>query len=423
MYKQDLEFCFKKANPESIIQEHNYENNQLLAQDKLKLLKQKFEQGELRCLETNNNDFDLIKSIANEIKAKYKKLLIFGIGGSSLGAQTICGTKFYQYSLDHSIDINFIDNIHYINFIEYLKTINFEETACLIVSKSGQTIETLTQMVTALNFFYSKGYNLNENVFFITEDNNNPINNFARKIKARNLIHNKDIGGRFSCFSNVALLPAAVMDFDIKTFCMAANNVLSNLFNQANNNPVIDGTAILLSVEDAGIQSNVILPYLQRLYYLPFWYAQLTAESLGKNKNGLLPIKALGSIDQHSLLQYFLEGKQDLFFNFITINTKNQGSIINDEILNFKGYEYLKGNTIGDINYAQQEATIESFKQKHKLFRRFNINNFSEESLGALMMHFMLETILIGYARDINPFDQPAVEFGKQISKSMLEKK
>ena len=422
-YTQHFVSCFKEDNEKLLISKQDYQKNIELVSTQLEILKTNYQDGQLSCLNTNLNDFDIIDNVAKEISSKYKKLLIFGIGGSSLGAQTLCGTKFYQYSLKHNIEIKFIDNIHYINFIEYLNTIEFEDTMCLIISKSGKTIETLTQMVVALNYFKDQGHDLKQNVIFITEDTDNPIHNFAKEIGARNLIHNPNIGGRFSCFSNVALLPAAVIDCNIREFCAGADLVLKSLLSEGSEHDVVKGASLLLAAEDSGIKSNVMIPYLQRLYYLPFWYAQLTAESLGKNGSGLLPIKALGSIDQHSLLQYFLEGGQDLFFNFITINTQNQGSKIHDSILNFQGYEYLKGTTIGDVSYAQQEATIQSFIKKGKMLRRFNIDEFNDYALGGLMMHFMLETILMGYVRGINPFDQPAVEFGKKISKEILESK
>jgi len=420
-YKQEFVSCFQEDNPKLLIKKTNFLRNIDKVLEQKHQLENNFDSGNLACLDTNLNDFDKIFQAVNDIKGKYKKLLIFGIGGSSLGAQTLCGTRFYQYSLNQDIEIKFIDNIHYINFIEYLKLVDFENTMFLIVSKSGQTIETLTQMVVALNYFADQGYDISQNVIFITEDTDNPINNFAKKIKAKNLIHNPKIGGRYSCFSNVALLPAAISGFDIREFCDGADFVLNRFLEADSENDVVQGAALLLSTEDAGIKSNVIIPYLQRLYYLPFWYAQLTAESLGKNNTGMLPIKALGSIDQHSLLQYFLEGGQDLFFNFLTIDTRNQGSDIQDNLLNFAGYEYLKGSTIGDVSYAQQEATIKSFIAKNKMLRRFNLDEFSDYALGALMMHFVLETIIMGYVRDINPFDQPAVEFGKKISKDILK--
>jgi glucose-6-phosphate isomerase len=420
-YTQDFTSCFKDSNDKLLITKQDYNKNIELVSAQINKLSFDYNNGDLDCLNTDLNDFDQIEAIAEEIRSNYDRLLVFGIGGSSLGAQTLCGTQFYQYSLNHNIDIKFIDNIHYINFVEYLKIVDFKKTMCLIVSKSGQTIETLTQMVVALNYFKDQGHNLKENVIFITEDTDNPINNFAKEIGARNLIHNPNIGGRYSCFSNVALLPAAVINCNIREFCKGASHVLNKLISENDSSEVVKGAALLLAVEDSGIKSNVMMPYLQRLYYFPFWYAQLTAESLGKNNSGLLPIKALGSIDQHSLLQYFLEGGQDLFFNFLTINTQNQGSKIQDDILNFKGYEYLRNTSIGDVSFAQQEATIQSFVAKNKMLRRFDINEFSDYTLGGIMMHFMLETILMGYTRNINPFDQPAVEFGKKISKEILE--
>ena len=183
---------------------------------------------------------------------------------------------------------------------------------------------------------------------------------------------------------------------------------------------IAKGVYFLQNCQKNGLNIQVSMPYLSRLYHFNYWYNQLLAESIGKNGLGITPLKALGSVDQHSVLQLFLDGPNDKFFTFLTGNNQNKGNeiIVPDYLEN--DLKYLSNNKLGDVIYANQEATIKTIKNKNHPIRRFNFDNLNEAGFGEIMMHFMLETIFYAKILKINPFDQPAVEEGKIFAKEIL---
>jgi len=370
----------------------------------------------------DDSQIKISQETAKEIASKYKKLIIYGIGGSSLGGQTLCGTRFYQYIKNQDTEIVFIDNIHYHNFNIFLEEINYQDTAFLTISKSGGTIETLSQILVTLDFFDGdiQQYGA-DNFYFVAETTKNPITQIANNLKRPIIPHHNKIGGRYSCFTPVAMIPAELTGINLNDYIAGGKAMVSDFLNNAENSLVFEGAAIMLAADKKGYPNHVFIPYLQRLYQMIYWYAQLFAESLGKNGKGMTPIKALGSVDQHSQLQLFLDGPKNKFFTFITQSTSSLGNKINiaDGVENI---DYLKGNTLGDVINANQEATIASLCEQGCPVRRIHFHEFDDRSLGEILMFFMLETILLGYAMDIDPFDQPAVEIGKTKAKKMLSR-
>lgn len=361
--------------------------------------------------------------ISDEIRSKYKNLIICGMGGSSLGAKTLCGNNFYDAHHHKSQNkIYFIDNIHYHNLCEFLKILDFDKTAFLFISKSGRTIETICQTLFITNYYQNKlKHNESENLYFLTEnrEENNPLYKIAKKHKRKIIEHDQDIGGRYSCFTPVALIPAAFYDIDIKKYLLGAVKLLES-FLQKKTNLVAKGVYFLQKCQKDALNIQVSMPYLSRLYHFNYWYNQLLAESIGKNGNGITPLKAIGSVDQHSVLQLFLDGPKDKFFTFLTSNHQKKGNeIIVPDYLQ-SDLKYLDNNRLGDVIYANQEATIKTIKNKNHPIRKFNFDNLDESGFGEIMMYFMLETIFYAKILDINPFDQPAVEEGKILAKKTL---
>lgn len=383
------------------------------------------EQEQIKLLNICDNHDQLLISqqVAAEIKSKYKKLYIFGIGGSSLGGQTLCGSKFYQFFNETNFELVFIDNIHYHNFSIFLEHINYSETAFLTISKSGSTIETLAQILVTRDFFAEQIKKFGaDNFYFITEHKNSPLATIAKDMHRPIINHHPEIGGRYSCFLPVALIPAKLSSCNIVDFVSGGKAVTTEFLQKKNNSFIFHNAKIILAIMQKGYNNHVFMPYMQRLYQLIYWYAQLFAESLGKDNQGMMPVKALGSVDQHSLLQLFLAGPKNNFFTFITQSTNNLGNLIklNPEI---KVINYFQNNSLGDVINANQEATIETLRQNSIPLRRIHFQHFNDHALGELMMYFMLETILLGYALQLNPFDQPAVESGKIKAREILRKK
>ena len=310
---------------------------------------------------------------------------LIGMGGSALGAKAI-----YNF-LKPKKKFNFSDN-----FSNFLFEKNKGKSTNLIISKSGNTLETISNS----NMLISKK---KQNIF-ITENNKSYLMNLANKLKSEVIHHNNIISGRYSVLSEVGMLPAELMGFKPKKF-RRLNHLLKN---KQFINSLIQGVSSILTLNKKKITNSVILNYDDRSNDLFSWYQQLVAESLGKKNKGILPIISVMPRDNHSLMQYYLDGVKNNFFTLFFVKERKSNKINNKSI--FKSHFYLKNKTLNDISFSQFRATEKVFKKKELPFRSFIINKRNEETIGELFSFFILETILLGMAMKVNPFDQPAVE-------------
>ena len=329
---------------------------------------------------------------------KYYHVRIIGMGGSILGTESI-----YDF-LKHKIKKNFyfINNLEPDNnsYEKKKKYIN------LVVSKSGNTLETISNA----NIFIRK----NDKNIFITEDKKSYLMSLAQKLKAEIVHHNNYIGGRYSVLSEVGMLPAELMGLNEKNFKQLNNLVKNkNFINSLTAN--VGSTLYFLKKKKF---NSIILNYDEKSKNLFKWYQQLIAESIGKENNGILPIISSMPKDNHSLMQYYLDGPKNNFFTFFYVKNKNSPKIINNKILPAR--DYLKNKNIDQIMFSQKLATENVFLKKKIPFRSFEILKRNEQTLGELFSFFILETILLGRALKINPYDQPAVELIKGETKKIL---
>ena len=331
---------------------------------------------------------------------KYKSFRVFGMGGSILGAEAI-----YQF-MRHKIKKNFI-------FINNLKP-NFtncernKKVVNLVVSKSGNTLETISNLNVLL-----KKKTTNKNIFII-ENKNNYLSKIAKKIKAEVFEHKNFIGGRYSILSEVGMLPAELMGLKEKKF--KKYNYLINNKNFINN--LVNNVSSTLKFIRQGKSNSVILNYDEKSENFFKWYQQLIAESLGKKSKGILPIISTMPKDNHSLMQFYLDGSKNNFYTFFNVKERKSERINNNNLL--KPYQYLRNKTLYKILVSQMEATQRIFKRKNLPFRSFDILNRTEDSMGELFCFFIMETILLGRALNVNPFDQPSVEIVKTETKKIL---
>ena len=363
-------------------------------------------ENELKKLLRENNSVikSLTKNYVNNFKvkkiSKYKKFLnyrIIGMGGSTLGTQAIY--DFLNFKIKKKF--TFLDNLN-----SSKKKIDKKKYLNLIISKSGNTIETTINS----NIFIKK----NQTNIFITENNQNHLRKIAEKLKAEIVDHNNFIGGRYSVLSEVGMLPAELMGLNIKKF-KQLNNIIKN--KKFLNNLVNNVAAQLHFIKNKKYNS-IIINYDKKSQNLLNWYQQLVAESLGKNKIGLLPIISNMPKDNHSVMQLYLDGFKSNFFTFFYVKENNSLKVKNNKI--FKSQNYLSNKNIDQIIFAQKKATENVFNKKNIPFRGFEIYNRDEKTLGELFCFFILETILIGRSLKINPFDQPAVELIKTETKKIL---
>ena len=350
----------------------------------------------------------IIRSLSKDYKnnfnkqfiKKYKKssnYRIIGMGGSSLG------TKAIYHFLKHKIKKNFI-------FVDNLKKEKgqnkIKKFTNIIVSKSGNTIETIVNS----NLLIKKN---NKNIF-ITENKKSYLHILAEKLKAEIVHHNNYIGGRYSVLSEVGMLPAELMGLNINNF-----KQLNYLIKNKNFlNALISNVSSTLYFINNKKFNSVIINYDDKSENLFNWYQQLIAESLGKNNKGLLPIISNMPKDNHSVMQLYLNGFKNNFFTFFYVKEKSTLKINNKEII--KSHKYLKNKSLEKIRYSQKIATENVFLKKKIPFRSFEIFNKDEKSLGDLFCFFILETILLGRALNVNPYDQPSVELIKTQTKKFL---
>ena len=337
------------------------------------------------------------KKLLNKLK-KYSKINLIGMGGSSLGARSIY--NFLKKKIKKDFDFN--DNLS----LKKLKNKKTKNLLNLIISKSGNTLETIVNT----SIFINK----NQKNVFLTENKNSYLFNLAKKLKSEIIFHNNYIGGRYSVLSEVGMLPAELMGLNETKFKQYDNliknkNFLSGLVSSVSN---------ILDYSKKGKTNSIILNYDENSNDLFYWYQQLVAESLGKKGKGILPIVSNLPKDNHSLMQLYLDGTKNNFFTLFFVNEKSNLKINNNLLL--KSHDYLKGKNLEKIKEIQFNATQNVFKKKNIPFRSLYINKRSEETLGELFTFFILETILVGKALKINPFDQPAVELIKNETKKIF---
>ena len=336
------------------------------------------------------------KKIILRIK-KYSNIRIIGMGGSILGTESI-----YDF-LRHKVKKKFI----FINNLQSkIKNLDKKKYANIIVSKSGNTLETISNV----NIFVKK----KEKNVFITENKKSYLFTLAKKLKAEIIHHNNFIGGRYSVLSEVGMLPAELMGLNIKKFKQINNLVKNKKFV---NSLITNVNSTLYFLKKKKFNS-IILNYDENSDNLFKWYQQLVAESLGKKGNGILPTISSMPKDNHSLMQLYLDGPKNNFFTFFYVKENNSTKINKNKILS--SHNYLKNKNLSQIILSQKLATENVFLKKNIPFRSFEINNRDEKTLGELFCFFILETILIGRALKVNPYDQPSVELIKKETKRIL---
>ena len=338
----------------------------------------------------------------NFVKKKLKKyknynhFRIIGMGGSILGSQTI-----YSF-LRHKIKKNFsfIDNLDVTKKNDKKKYVN------LIISKSGNTIETIANS----NIFIKK----KDKNIFITENKKSYLYLIAQKLKSDIIHHNNYIGGRYSVLSEVGMLPAELMGLNTIKFRQLNYLIKNKKFINA----LIDNVNCTLFLIKRKKFNSVIINYDPKSDNLFKWYQQLLAESLGKKNYGLLSVISTMPKDNHSLMQLYLDGFKNNFYTFFYVHEKNSQKLKNNLLSN--PFNFLKNKNLSNIMYAQKKATEKVFYNKNIPFRSFEINKRDEKTLGQLFCFFLLETILLGKALKINPYNQPSVELIKKETKKIL---
>jgi glucose-6-phosphate isomerase len=363
----------------------------------------------------------ILKTFRAAPRQKFRDVIILGTGGSSLGGQTL-------YSLADERaqpQLHFLDNIDPATFESLFAAIDPARTGVVAISKSGGTAETMSQFAICVDWLRGKldPDAVGRHTIAITEPRDNPLRLLAMRLKTPILDHDPGIGGRYSVLSNVGLLPAMLADLDVGALREGAGETLDaalGVGDPRDSAPALGAAIAVALSEKHNIGTTVILPYVDRLAHFGLWFRQLWAESLGKDGKGTTPIRAMGTVDQHSQLQLYLAGPADKMFTLVTSDMAGKGPVVSPDLASDPSLAYLTGKRMGDLMDAEQRATEQSLIRNGRPTRRFHITRLDEKTLGGLLMHFMLETIIAADLFGVNAFDQPAVEEGKVIARQYL---
>jgi len=352
-----------------------------------------------------NYEFDFSATTVKKF-SKYRNIVVIGMGGSILGTKSIY--SFLKKRIKK--EVFFFDNLDLNLSLKYKKIKNLKNSCFIIVSKSGDTLETITN----LGAIFSENL-LKNKLIIITEITDNALMAIANKYNAEIIEHKEFIGGRYSVLSETGMFPAALMGLNLMKF-----KNLKRLINNKNFiSSLIQNVASIHTLNSKKINNSVILNYDSSLNDLGYWYQQLVAESLGKQGKGINPILSFGPKYHHSLLQLYLDGPKDKFFTFFNSSKReNKLKVARDIIPNNMGF--LINKNLEFIINAQCNATKNIFKLKKIPFRQITFTKKNEDELGEIFTFFVLETILLSRLMNINPFDQPAVEQVKIETKRFL---
>ena len=340
---------------------------------------------------------------------KFNTVAIIGMGGSILGAAAIY--DFLKFKIKKKF--YFFDNLDQDSIQEIKQNENLNKVLFLIISKSGNTIETLS------NAFSLGVLNKNsKNIIVIAERKNNLLFSLSKKLNLFFIEHKKHVGGRYSVLSETGVIPAYLMGLNIE-------KLRSNIqkFLKGKNKIILRNNVIKLAsfMSSKKFNNLIFLNYIPQLEKFLYWCQQLIAESLGKNKLGFLPVVSNVPKDHHSLLQLYLDGPKDKLFTIFSYEGKLKKKTKFNKFI--KEENFLNKKSLSEIKIAQKNALIKVLKKKDIPFREFKFKKIDETILGELFSYFIVETVLIGKLLKIDPFNQPAVEEVKILTKKFLSKK
>lgn len=359
--------------------------------------------------------------------ATFEHVVVMGMGGSSLSGKTLVALKDQGFGpLPGRPKLWFMDNVDPATYAELLLRLPLDRTGFIPISKSGGTPETLAQLFAILDTLEARVGKaaVGRHVIAITEATDNPLSRLAKRIGATILEHDPKVGGRYSALSLVGMLPAMIAGLDCAAVREGAASVLDPVLAANDVAGIAPALGAALSVglaREKGLNITVLMPYVDRLNTFASWYRQIWAESLGKDGMGTTPAIALGTVDQHSQVQLYLGGPADKLFTFLIQDTAGQGTALQPG--SDKALDYLAGHTMGDLLQAEADATAATTVKAGRPTRVIRVAEVDERTIGALMMHFILETIFAAHLWKIDAFDQPAVEQGKVLARQYLSQR
>lgn len=363
-------------------------------------LKKEYLDNENEILQSFSSEYQKkIRKLKNLIPHNNKKKVVIGLGGSSSGAKAL---SFYLGD-----DTIFFDNLDFSYFKNFFETNNINNYVFFVISKSGDTFETLALL--NLLIFESKKLNLSNflsSIIIITENKNSLLKNFSDQNKIQLIEHNPKIGGRFSILSETGILPFLNLNLKIED---GSEKFIKFLGKENSNSPTLNVAILKTCIDKFKLSIYCNLIYSYRLKHFSYWFHQLHAESLGKNGHGLTPITSICPKDHHSMMQLYLDGPKNKIFNLFSPPDEKYYDKFED-----LGFRNIESYTPIELINKQFSSVIEVFREKSIPHRVINIQNHNDPiNIIELFSFFLLETILLGKVLGINPYGQPAVQLIK----------
>ena len=370
-----------------------------------------------------------IRGFAEGIGQAFDTIVVLGIGGSALGTlalqQALLKPHWNELSdeqRDYFPRLYVLDNVDPSTLGPLLERLDPARTLFNVVSKSGTTAETMAQFLIVrarLRAEFGDDQDAyRRHLLFTTDPEKGVLRELARQENIPALPIPPDVGGRFSVLSAVGLLPAALVGIDVDALLdgAAVMDERCRTDDVANNPAGI--FACLQHAADTQLHApiHVMLSYSDRLYLTADWFRQLWAESLGKDNRGPTPVKALGATDQHSQVQLYMEGPFDKTITMLAVGERSRDVTIPPEYSEVAALSYLGGHTLGELLDAERRATAQALAQRGRMNMTLEVPVLDAHAMGQLFMMLQIATVYGGALYDVNPFDQPGVELGKELT-------
>lgn len=381
------------------------------------------------------------KSIIKDIKAcakrvkKFDNFVVLGIGGSALGANALFNALCHMHhnelkkSKRKSPKFYVEDNIDPVRMKELLDVVDLEKTVFNVITKSGSTSETMSQFMIIYNLLKAKfGNNAKDHIIATTDKNNGNLIKIAKAEGFETFYIPNGVGGRFSVISPVGLLPAAVLGIDITQILKGCIAMDKQCRKASLDNPCLISACLQYLAMDKGKNVGVMMPYSDNLKLMSDWYAQLWAESIGKKYDkdnnivnvGQTPVRALGVTDQHSQVQLYMEGPFDKVVTLIGVNKFAESVSIPSIFEDIPSVNFLAGHTLNELINNERLATEYALTKNRRMNNSIILPEINEYYLGQLIMFFMMQTAYMGFLLNIDAFNQPGVEEGKNATYALF---
>jgi glucose-6-phosphate isomerase len=379
---------------------------------------------ELEFLDLHKADTSQIKELG-KYASKFENLLLLGIGGSALGPRSILEALSPFHNFKNRPRVFIYDNVDPATLKNILSLVDLKKTVINVITKSGSTAETIASFMIIWKILQEQSLKLEEHVIVTTDPEKGNLRKIVKDYCLMSLQIPHGVGGRYSVLSPVGLLLAEAIGIDSDDMLKGAKDIHDKCMNADlwQNPAYLFSSGLYLMQQLKNKSITVIMPYADRLKSFSEWFCQLWAESLGKNGKGLTPYPSVGTTDQHSQLQLWMEGPEDKVVVFVSIEDYGVDINIPDVFQDMEGLSYLSGHSLGELIRIEQEASEIALAKNGRPSITIKLPKIDAYHLGQLFHFFEISTSVAGFLYGINPFNQPGVEEGKNLTYGMMGKK